>query len=457
MPRASAEPWSTGRARPFDESTLRKSARAMSQAGALVLAEQALHKQVVLAVGAADVLAFTDMFDQVYWTKQSSWSGPIGSRGNRCLACTYFGMTFVRTDDGPLLALHVSWHKPAAPLVDALVALHDERTRHEWLGAHVRVHVLDRGTQGDPVLRWAWEQGIPYLTPTRGQTSWRRWKAPSVHTSTNVPVFVRRDTRLSDCSDSNGRAQAPQVIVFPARPEQGESCAQALRYRTTAALKRSEIATLDEVYKQRWPNNENPIKALVAVGFDRNLDRTLDPGSSRRADGAVREAQREIAVIDAAIDKMADRPVREVGKEYVKQINRREKKQAKLARCEAVQAKEEAGENKLRVDRGGEHLCKVLMLLLFNALSLLLHKSPIATVRTLTVMRVRELLLGRPALGLLSEGTVTLFVDPLPSPDDQAQLVELVRLFNEERLRGPSGVVQIRVRDPSANSLRMRV
>jgi hypothetical protein len=108
MPRASAEPWSTGRARPFDESTLRKSARAMSQAGALVLAEQALHKQVVLAVGAADVLAFTDMFDQVYWTKQSSWSGPIGSRGNRCLACTYFGMTFVRTDDGPLLALHVS-------------------------------------------------------------------------------------------------------------------------------------------------------------------------------------------------------------------------------------------------------------------------------------------------------------------------------------------------------------
>jgi hypothetical protein len=59
----------------------------------------------------------------------------------------------------------------------------------------------------------------------------------------------------------------------------------------------------------------------VAVGFDRNLDCTLDPGSSRRADGAVREAKREIDAIDAAIDKMADRPVREVGKEYVKRLN----------------------------------------------------------------------------------------------------------------------------------------
>jgi hypothetical protein len=50
-----------------------------------------------------------------------------------------------------------------------------------------------------------------------------------------------------------------------------------------------------------------------------------------------------------------------------------------------------------------------------------------------------------------------MFVDPLPTPEDQALLVELVRLFNLERLRGPSGVVQIRVRDPSANSLAMRV
>ncbi len=108
------------------------------------------------------------------------------------------------------------------------------------------------------------------------------------------------------------------------------------------------------------------------------------------------------------------------------------------------------------MDRGAEHLCKVLMLL-FNALSSLLHPSSLVAVRTLTVMRVRELLLRRSALGMLSEGTVTLYVHPLAAPEDHEQFVELVRLYNHARLRGPSGVVQIRVRDPSANSPVMRI
>jgi hypothetical protein len=74
------------------------------------------------------------------------------------------------------------------------------------------------------------------------------------------------------------------------------------------------------------------------------------------------------------------------------------------------------------VDRGAEHLCTVLMLLLFNALSSLLHTSPLAAVRTLTVVRVRELPLGRSALGMLGEGTVTLCVEPLAAPEDHEQL-----------------------------------
>jgi hypothetical protein len=32
---------------------------------------------------------------------------------------------------------------------------------------------------------------------------------------------VRRDERLNDCDHTSGRAQVAQVIVFPARPEQG--------------------------------------------------------------------------------------------------------------------------------------------------------------------------------------------------------------------------------------------
>jgi hypothetical protein len=130
----------------------------MSDNGAVAAAERALLAQVTRHVregGGEDVIAYTDMFDQVYWSKKPTWAGPIGARGNRLLACTYFGMTFVRQPRGPLLALHVSWHKPASPLIDALQALHEESKRHTWLSQHVRIHVLDRGTQGDPALRCA--------------------------------------------------------------------------------------------------------------------------------------------------------------------------------------------------------------------------------------------------------------------------------------------------------------
>jgi hypothetical protein len=164
--------------------------------------------------------------------------------------------------------------------------------------------------------------------------------------------------------------------VFPAHPERGDASGSSLIYRTAAALEASELTALDEAYKSRWPNNENPIKALVAVGFDRNLDRTLDPASSRRADGAVNEAREEVRVLDEQLESLGDRTLAEAGKLYVGLLSRREKKQAKAERAEQAQRKERAGEKASRSDRGAEHLCKALMLMLFNALSMLLHSNP---------------------------------------------------------------------------------
>lgn len=41
---------------------------------------------------------------------------PIGRLGNRLLSAAYFGITTVAIPEGPTLFLHLSWHKPAAPL-----------------------------------------------------------------------------------------------------------------------------------------------------------------------------------------------------------------------------------------------------------------------------------------------------------------------------------------------------
>jgi hypothetical protein len=106
--RADGEPLWTGRTRAYEESTVRKAAREMTRHGAVAHAETQLQRQVHDAVGDSQVITFTDMFDQVYWTKKPSWAGPIGSLGNRVLACTYFGLTFVQKPQGPTLAYHLS-------------------------------------------------------------------------------------------------------------------------------------------------------------------------------------------------------------------------------------------------------------------------------------------------------------------------------------------------------------
>jgi hypothetical protein len=421
------------------------------------------------AVGSADVEAFTDVHDQVYWTKKLAWAAPVGNLGNRLLGCTYFGLTFVRAEAGPCLAYHVSWHKPASPLRDALEALHDDETRHRWLTAHVAVHVLDRGTQGDPTLRWMLAQGIPYLTLTNGSVHWRRYRGADHQTSLGVPIFVRPDVRLQDePRATSGQAREPRRIVFPAQPDRGLEGGRALRYRTAADLSDEAIEHLDERYKRRWPDNENAIKDLLAVGFGRNLDRTLDETTSRGHDGHVARLHAQLEAHDQELARLGHQPLVEAIeprltagatkplvtalRPYVAEQKKRATKQAKLA------ARQAAPETKgSRVDRGGEHLCKVLTALVWNALALVLWRSPLERVRTMSVARVCVLLVRRSALAVVEAGRLTLWVERMGPEADEADQAEVVRLVNEARLGAGGSRLEVKIRDPAGKRQLLRV
>ena len=168
---AGGEPLVTGRARPFDEGTLRRSLKTMATLGATRVLERAVEKQVEGAAGTTTgrtAVAHTDMVDQPYFTKEFALAGPIGSLNNKMLAGVYFGVTTIRVGGGAVLVYHLSWHKPATPLLDALKDLHASPSRHAWLTAHLRRHTWDRGGNGRPTLRWAYAQEIPYLTVSNG-------------------------------------------------------------------------------------------------------------------------------------------------------------------------------------------------------------------------------------------------------------------------------------------------
>ena len=212
---AGAEPIWTGRARPYEESTLRKHARQLARRGGTDVVAAAVEAQVHEAVAASGsrAVAYTDMFDQVLWTKKPAYAAPIGNRGNRLLAATYFGLTFVRPNKGPALAYHVSWHKPASPLQDALEALHSTRRRKTWLSAKIQHHIWDRGGSGLPTLRWAAARRIPYLTVSRGSTLFTRYRralrrSPElVHLCSPEVVQARISDRCTDRDRGAGSAR----------------------------------------------------------------------------------------------------------------------------------------------------------------------------------------------------------------------------------------------------------
>jgi hypothetical protein len=456
--RSGAEPIVTGRARPYDESTLRKHARQLARSGGTDVVARVVEAYVERAVAASGekAVAYTDIFDQVYWTKLPAHAGPIANRGNRLLAATYFGLTFLRLAQGPVLAYHVSWHKPASPLQDALEALHAEPRRATWLTATIRRHIWDRGGSGRPTLRWALARRIPYLTVTRGSTRWTRYRrAPRVYTRRRLPVFVRRDAavlRGMRRRTAAERSMSPEEVIFPAHPDKGRSSTQALRYRTGAPLSNDELRELDRVYKTRWPCNENAIKALVAVGFDRNLDRGMTPTTSRGTDGRqARLEQREQALRD---EVATCEPTSSV--QLTKALARfgRTKRACENERAAILAVPQDKG---ARMPTGAEGLAKNLMLLMYNALALLLMRSPLEEVRAMTVDRVYALLLGRSMLVCLEAQRTTLWIDPVPTTSERPLQEELLRLFNEQSLSLRGLRLHLRLHDPPDERRPLRV
>ena len=493
---AGAEPLWTGRARPYDESTLRKQARRLAQRGGSEIVARAVEAQVHKAAveGDAKTFAYTDMFDQVYWTKKPAYAAPIGNRGNRLLAATYFGLTFIRSEQGPALAYHVSWHKPASPLLDALQALHSHEHRATWLTAHLDHHLWDRGASGTPALRWAAARGIPYLTVTRGSTRWTRYRgAPRVHTRSKLPVFVRPDRKVGRALGSwrkgprergaprirtrskrpvsgrkerqGGRAggtrrkrsgskparveppsATPEEVIFPAHPDKGHASTKALRYRTGRPLPKDMLRKLDRVYKTRWPSNENAIKALVAVGFDRNLDRGLTTTTSRGTDGALARLESREQGLVAEVQSFTPTSLPQTTKAIRRFYREKNRCDEERARLEATPQDKGA-----RMPTGAEALCKNLMLLMYNALALLLMQSPLKQVQTMSLPLVHELLFSRSMLASLDQNGTTLWIDPVPSTSERVLQQELVRLFNEQSLSLRGRRLFLRLRDPTGD------
>jgi hypothetical protein len=471
--RAGAEPLVTGRTRPYDESTLRKYARQWARRGGSDVIARVVEAQVHQAVAATGhkALAYTDMFDQVYWTKKLAYAAPVGNLGNRLLAATYFGLTFVRPHNGPALGYHVSWHKPASPLQDGLEAAYSDERRASWLTAQVQHHIWDRGGSGVKTLRWAAARRIPYVTVSRGSTRLSRYRrAPKVRTRSKLPVFVRPDRkvgrglmrRAKPVHRTKGRTKGrpppepepatPEEVIFPAHPDKGRRSRKALRYRTGRPVSKRRLRHMDRFYKTRWPSNENPIKALIAVGFDHNLDRGLTKTTSRGTDGKLARLEaREQALLEemkafapTTLPQTMGGISRFVGK----------KKKCDEERERIAQIPQDKG---ARMPTGAEGFCKNLMLLMYNTLALLLMQSPLQQVQAMTLARVQELLLGRNFLACLDEQGTTLWIDPVPCSAERMLQQELVRLFNAQSLSVRGRPLFLRLRDPPGKSRPLRV
>jgi hypothetical protein len=268
-----------------------------------------------------------------------------------------------------------------------------------------------------------------------------------------VPIFDRPDARLHDAGMGvEGRLTEPRVVIFPARPEQGDQHGRGLVDRTAARLTDGQIEELSGTSKARWPNHENPIKGLVAVGFDRHLDRTLETTTSRGHDGQVERLSQAILAHDDQLTRLAQEPGKQADKRREAEEKKRRQKTTKLAKAER-----QAHEKGIRADEGGEHLCKVRMLLLWNALAVLLWKSPVEAVRTMTLARVCTLLVRQNALAVVEAERVTRWVEAVGSAQDREHQAEVVRLVNEARLGVRGSGLRVKVRDPAGKRQVLRV
>jgi hypothetical protein len=426
---AGGEPLVTGRGRPYDSSTLRRTFKAVAKVGGTALLERAVETQVERAVGDTGRTAHghTDMVTQPLYTKALAHAGPIGSLNHKLLAAVYFGVTTIRACDGPVLVYHVSWHKPASPLGDALKNLHASPSRHAWLTAHLRRHTWDRGGNGLELLRWAYKEQIPYLTVANGWVYLSSQRSPLAHLLTHHPVFVRRDVRVEPAT-SVPVEHSPRVVIFPAHPERGAACVRGLRYRTNGGFTVEDYLCSPTIYKARWPEAENKFKDLKAIGFGVNRDRILVFATSRGVDGALQRLAIRDHALQSEIKFLRAQPP--TARVFTKIKTRQRKQVALRDQSDALRAQPLT--KKVRPPTGLELLCKYLQVLLCNALALVLARSPMEAVRVLTVSLVRDLLWGRAAIADVTSDRITLWVDPVVEARQRHLQVELLRLFNDE-------------------------
>ena len=242
------------------------------------------------------------------------------------------------------------------------------------------------------------------------------------------------------------KGTTPQEVIFPAHPSKGRASIRALRFRTSARMSKADLRQMDRVYKTRWPNNENPIKALVAVGFDRNLDRGLTPTTSRGTDGALARLEAREQALLAKVKAFTPTTLAQTTKAIGRFLRQKEACAEKRAAIAATSVGKGA-----RMPTGAEGVCKNLMLLMYNMLAVLLWQSPLHEVQAMTPLRVHELLLGRGMLVCLEKQRMTLWIDPVPNSAERALQEELLRLFNAQRLSLRGQRLDLRMLDPPGN------
>lgn len=442
---AGGETLFTGRSRPYSEAWLRQEAERIELAGGAVACSEQVFAQVTTAARGHVLTAFTDMFDQVWWTKLPAHAGPIGRLANRCLGAVYFGVTTVHialdTAPGLTLGLHLSAHKPATPLHDAIEDLVDDEARLSWLQS-VRHFVVDRGGNGKRTLLFMREARLPYLTMAQRSTELPAVADATDFTDSGLPLRVTPDLAVAgDVAPSPGEP-GPRRIVFPANPDRGAACEKAIEYLVDATLSTDELRNLDAVYKGRWGSGENVLKALQAVGFGVNRSRRIELACSRGDDGKLARSEaryEELADTLKSINHRGspkearhfDRTLVKIGAETLKAQQIRDKPSTKHVRV---------------VDGTGEMLVKWLMLLLTNALAIMLGRSRIPAVRTMTPAHLNGLLLGRSTVASIGAKTITLYLEPIHEYRDREHQRELVRVFDEAALRLTGRTLRLRLR-----------
>ncbi len=435
---AGAETLWTGRSRAYDASTLRQVAARLDAEGCSARVANEVWSQVERAVeaGGEEVIAYTDMFDQPYYTKKLAHAAPIGRLGNRILAATYFGLTTIALPRGPTLFAHLSWHKPAAPLGDGLEDLFAEDARLAWWHDHVRLHILDRGANGDRILGWCLDWDVPYLTIGRQSADLWRFRTPTYQTALGKPIVVRPDTRLDGTA-----LDGPWEVVVPANPDDPDAT-RGLRFRSAVDFTADIVVELNAVYKSRWPSMENEIKALLARGFGRNRTRKLELTTSRGVDGQLlRLDEREEALL-AQVKTLSEEPISRRTSDRLRTIKR------KIRKTHALKARtlSSATLKHARPEGGAERLGKYLHLLTHNALALALYTSNDPAIRTMSATKVFDLLLGQSAVTRIAPGHLTLWVEAVGGAADRRLQANLVEAFNKLQLRSRGSLVEIRLR-----------